>query len=65
MSEQQEWLTVEEVAQRIRLSMSKVYRMLEAGEIPGARKYAATWRIPHWYVRCPTREEALREGERQ
>ena len=29
-----EMLTVEEVAERLRLSVSKVYEMLEAGEIP-------------------------------
>jgi len=51
-----EMLTVDEVARRLRLSISKVYEMLEAGEIPhykfGRSKRVSEQDLDAYLSRC-------------
>jgi excisionase family DNA binding protein len=41
-----ELLTPQEFAARLKITLRTVYRWLDAGKIPGARKYETLWRIP-------------------
>ena len=56
------WMTVEEVAEHLKLSRSKVYEMAQRGEIP-CSKIAGRWRfrlaeVDEWAVRQrPSRED--------
>jgi excisionase family DNA binding protein len=40
-----ELLKIAEVAQLLRISASNVYRLAERGELPGACKVGAQWRV--------------------
>ncbi len=49
------WMTLEEVAEHLRLSRSKVYEMAQRGEIP-CSKIAGRWRfhkveVDEWAIR--------------
>lgn len=59
-----EWMTIEEVAEYLRLSRSKLYTMAQGGEIP-CSKVAGQWRffrpeIDEWMLK--QRPRALRKG---
>lgn len=61
-----EFLTVEEVAELLRVSSRTVQRLLKEGKLPGVR-VGRQWRIPRAellaYLRGPTR--AFAEGRRE
>ncbi len=42
----EEWLTVAEWRAALRISKGTAYRALNRGEIPGATRVGAQWRIP-------------------
>ena len=58
------WMTLEEVADYLRLSRSKLYDMAQSGEIP-CSKVAGRWRflrseIDDWMLRQRSTERPLR-----
>ncbi len=52
-------LTPAEVADVLRVSKKSVYRLCEAGAIPGALRLGRLWRVPRWGL-----EQLLAERER-
>lgn len=64
MDARRKWLSVKEVVAITGLSSALVYRMLEDGKIPGARRFDTAWRIPRRFVECEG-EEAIEGQDRQ
>jgi excisionase family DNA binding protein len=44
-----QWITPEECAKRLGVSPQRIYTLLRAGRIPGARKVGSKWR-GSWHI---------------
>jgi excisionase family DNA binding protein len=47
MTNKEEFLTIEEVAKRLKISVITAYRMARKGQLP-AVKFGKVWRISSW-----------------
>lgn len=56
----EEWLTVAEWRTALRISKGTAYRALNRGEVPGATRVGAQWRIPRSALR-PQRQNEERQ----
>jgi excisionase family DNA binding protein len=61
MSEEEQWLTVAETAQRLRVSQPVVREMCAGGEL-GARRVGRQWRIYSTSLTRPLAIRTLRQG---
>jgi excisionase family DNA binding protein len=56
----EEWLTADEWRTLLRISKGTAYRALNRGEVPGATRVGAQWRIPRSALEPRRRHEEER-----